>query len=1208
MATVTEVKLNGYAATAPKLAYTGSDEQIRVGHRVLVGSTQSRGVIRFVGPTEFSAGEWIGVALEEANGKNDGCVKDVRYFSCEPCHGIFVRAAALTRDVENKARDEPQCQPLDDACAGPAVVSIGSMPMEMAEDRRKRTSLDDWETTDWTKLQQNGTNGLQPKQGAGVNRPPLSGAETKANEKAEYDEASRIMQSRLRNGGLSVDAAAAKMEDAQRELAEAMEEHDVDRLRRALPAAASCGVARMELDAALRVLNFEVQRSLIRDVEDVRAAVTQLCTSVELAEARVTVAEKAAADGGSATAPAATPACFPTSAAAKGGVPSAEWLDAVGAELEERVWSGLQKRVEATVKEAVSQATQALIAAITEIQEVCADSQSPRRRPCGARAMATCHEVEEYRTTTEVRQEAVKWNKDVQDIFEEYQFEGSIVQCHKFCAAMVKAAPSVTPAQARVLWEGYLRQTESRTLEWQGFKTLVEAVVDDHLAAEFADMHVDHYRLLGRQNADSAATRIQARARGRAARRKAANQSTAEKPEQERRRPSVISPSEKVAREDAAKSMQREFRRALAWRQAGKFTFARAVEFARRRNMVWANVFDQVGGGKDLGCSEFARGLTRLLPRIRTVQAEVLWEGFVKATGLAGVDLRGFFEMVEAGLQSDSRLAEFADLSEEQFQDILLEIHSQDEDVDGTSAAGERSGGAGADAADIDGLQMQLGQEGWRRRRSDLAILADQVAGSPSSAAPSDFTWPQFQQAFLKAHPRINAGQASAIWHGLARGQKTVDFEAFCLASEAAEAGDREAAEVADMSLEAYQTLSKVGADDAAVRIQAIARGRQGRACAKRKVNAKGQVIRIECKPGALSQDEAAMRIQGLHRMRAARVRCDEKRGLDVKYTHSTAAMRKKHEAYVDAFEKALKQQGGASTELKIQGFCLALAGVHQRLSMGQVKALWEGVTEGLGKPGVEPAVTVKSFCAICEAAAKSDQAAADFADMHVGDFVKLGGSNKDEFVSPEAAAEEVAEAAFEAAAADAVDYRTERPDFAKIFDDVRGAAPKLTLEQLWKAVVKVQPKFTTGQVNAMAKMLGGDTFELADFGSLAELAELGAREAAEFADISLEAFEALGREGADDAATKIQARLRGRMSRASLLQTSELPQAPGDLQAVGDAVASASQEDITKFLVSNLSSEDRRRIQKLLDSQQAPLQKENVTQGPGIALAPAFL
>ncbi|GAA5932529.1 hypothetical protein JCM1841_000239 [Sporobolomyces salmonicolor] len=54
------------------------------------------GHVRFVGPTAFAAGKWVGVELEAPNGKNDGSVAGKRYFSCEEGFGVFVRASMVT--------------------------------------------------------------------------------------------------------------------------------------------------------------------------------------------------------------------------------------------------------------------------------------------------------------------------------------------------------------------------------------------------------------------------------------------------------------------------------------------------------------------------------------------------------------------------------------------------------------------------------------------------------------------------------------------------------------------------------------------------------------------------------------------------------------------------------------------------------------------------------------------------------------------------------------------------------------------------------------------------------------------------------------------------------------------------------------------------------------------------------------------------------
>ncbi|KNC56484.1 uncharacterized protein AMSG_11496, partial [Thecamonas trahens ATCC 50062] len=55
------------------------EEVLVLGMRVVVDG-ELRGTLRFRGKTEFAPGEWLGVELDEARGRNDGSVHGVRYF------------------------------------------------------------------------------------------------------------------------------------------------------------------------------------------------------------------------------------------------------------------------------------------------------------------------------------------------------------------------------------------------------------------------------------------------------------------------------------------------------------------------------------------------------------------------------------------------------------------------------------------------------------------------------------------------------------------------------------------------------------------------------------------------------------------------------------------------------------------------------------------------------------------------------------------------------------------------------------------------------------------------------------------------------------------------------------------------------------------------------------------------------------------------
>ena len=70
-------------------------------------------LVRFFGTTNFADGNWVGVELEDASGKNDGSVKGVRYFSCDENRGMFLRITGISRVVDEPAR-APEHVVLDD--------------------------------------------------------------------------------------------------------------------------------------------------------------------------------------------------------------------------------------------------------------------------------------------------------------------------------------------------------------------------------------------------------------------------------------------------------------------------------------------------------------------------------------------------------------------------------------------------------------------------------------------------------------------------------------------------------------------------------------------------------------------------------------------------------------------------------------------------------------------------------------------------------------------------------------------------------------------------------------------------------------------------------------------------------------------------------------------------------------------------------------
>ncbi|XP_041711583.1 CAP-Gly domain-containing linker protein 4 isoform X2 [Coregonus clupeaformis] len=85
---------------------------IRLGDRVVIAG-QKVGTLQFCGSTEFAGGLWAGVELDQAEGKNDGSVAGVQYFTCRLKHGIFAPLSKISKPSERcKANPQRSATPI----------------------------------------------------------------------------------------------------------------------------------------------------------------------------------------------------------------------------------------------------------------------------------------------------------------------------------------------------------------------------------------------------------------------------------------------------------------------------------------------------------------------------------------------------------------------------------------------------------------------------------------------------------------------------------------------------------------------------------------------------------------------------------------------------------------------------------------------------------------------------------------------------------------------------------------------------------------------------------------------------------------------------------------------------------------------------------------------------------------------------------------
>ncbi|KAK9828730.1 hypothetical protein WJX72_001758 [[Myrmecia] bisecta] len=74
----------------------GEDCPFQLGDSVIVGNRRRlRGTIRYVGPVGFAGGDWVGMELDQPEGRTDGELQGIRYFHCPPQCGLFIQADYL---------------------------------------------------------------------------------------------------------------------------------------------------------------------------------------------------------------------------------------------------------------------------------------------------------------------------------------------------------------------------------------------------------------------------------------------------------------------------------------------------------------------------------------------------------------------------------------------------------------------------------------------------------------------------------------------------------------------------------------------------------------------------------------------------------------------------------------------------------------------------------------------------------------------------------------------------------------------------------------------------------------------------------------------------------------------------------------------------------------------------------------------------------
>jgi hypothetical protein len=116
-----------------------------LGRRVVFFSSQDKrekyGTLRYYGRPEFASGVWCGVELDRPEGKNNGSKHGIRYFTCEPCYGVFVPVERVQRDSSRRSRSRPRSRPSSRPNSRPSSADRGRKGVDANEGFRVKPAV-----------------------------------------------------------------------------------------------------------------------------------------------------------------------------------------------------------------------------------------------------------------------------------------------------------------------------------------------------------------------------------------------------------------------------------------------------------------------------------------------------------------------------------------------------------------------------------------------------------------------------------------------------------------------------------------------------------------------------------------------------------------------------------------------------------------------------------------------------------------------------------------------------------------------------------------------------------------------------------------------------------------------------------------------------------------------------------------------------------
>eukprot|EP00435_Cladocopium_sp_Y103_P014547 s1488_g3.t1 len=457
---------------------------------------------------------------------------------------------------------------------------------------------------------------------------------------------------RLSERSLDVQKAGVQLE-----LAQAMEDHDVETIRRVLPVASNLGVDQKEISAAKRILSFEVQQNLLEEVDAVRNMVS------ELAEAVAKVEERASARN-EATGPSV--------------------LQRIGPELERRVWLKLQPSIEKLLQGFISKVKVHQAPAKTGLEDFGFDdfdlngdgyitreefdqvrSRILKGEPLPAKVKQPEQPVPKPQEAapkiplaataaapTAVLVPVVKERSQRTPTPEDEALGRALRRSvYARAASMQKALSLGSEHYAAVRWfvKDLFKRAAVRSAEMlaQSVEEKRQAACADIASIRASKKRIEEAERKAEQQVNASTVKLQACARGKMAR------------------------QQRQQLEDSTRILQRGFRRLRQrWQLGRKMDFAAVVRAVKGQRKDWTMEYHLACGSQDaLGCEEFVVALQRVDVKISKTKVQKLWQGFVQQSEEPAMRLPTFWAICEAVAQGDERAAEFADMSLEEYLD-----------------------------------------------------------------------------------------------------------------------------------------------------------------------------------------------------------------------------------------------------------------------------------------------------------------------------------------------------------------------------------------------------------------------------------------------------------------------------------------------------------------------------------------------------------